>query len=143
MKITVTAINTDEAVLVRGTSALGWLGKFGCPLVTGDAVFIPARGHEDNLRAGSQLTVETSFDEVRELQVQRGDVPDSMHPLTNPCDYSITGTVTSVAPQGVVRVSVRGLIFTLERKELNGTNPQVGDHLSFELHRLTLWDTAS
>jgi len=140
MKITVTAINPDEAVLVRGTSALGWPGKFGCPLVTGDAIFIPARGFEHNLRVGNEIDVETSFEDIDDARIVGGDTPDSMCALDNAGDYEVTGTVTHVAPDGFVRVSVRGLFFALDRKELKGIEPQPGEHLAFRLSRLTLWD---
>jgi hypothetical protein len=143
MKITVTSINTDEAVLVRGTSALGWRGSFGCPLVAGEAVFIPARGHEHNLRPGNSIQVETSFDEVQNVRIVEENADDRMIALGNSCDYEITGTVTFTAPEGIVVVSVRGLNFSLDRKELNGVAPKVGQRLAFELSRLTLWDAAT
>lgn len=142
MKITVTGINKDEAVLVRGTSALGWRGKFGCPLVAGDAIFIPVRSHEDNLKVGNELTVETSYDEIHNVRLV-ADAQDSMRALDNSADYDVTGTVMFAAPEGIVKVSVRGLIFTLQRKDLNGVSPKLGQHLAFELHRLTLWDMAT
>jgi hypothetical protein len=143
MKITVTGINKDEAVFVRGTSALGWRGSFGCPLVAGEAVFIAARSQEYNLRPGNTISVETSFDEVENVRIVADDADDSMVALDNPCDYDITGTVTFAAPQGIVVVSVRGLNFSLDRNELKDIAPKVGQHVAFELHRLTLWDTAT
>lgn len=143
MKITVTSINTEEAVLLRGTSALGWRGKFGCPLVIGDAIFVPARSREYNLKVGNSLTVETSYDEIANVRLVAAGTPDTMRALDNPTDYEVTGTVTFVAPKGIAKISVRGLMFTLERKELNGIDPHPGQHLTFELRRLTLWDTAT
>jgi hypothetical protein len=139
MRITVIAVDQSEVSLVRGTSALGWRGQFGCPLVVGDAVFIAARGREANLRAGNSLAVETGYESVAGVKI----VPtaENMRPLDNPGDYLICGRVVHVAPQGIVRVSVRGLIFNLERAELHGLQPQVGDGLEFLLQGLSLWDT--
>jgi len=50
--------------------------------------------------------------------------------------------VVFTTPQGIVRVSVRGLIFTIDREELEGLNPTLGQYLKFAVHGLTLWDTA-
>lgn len=139
MKITITAINPDEAVLIRGTSALGWPGKFGCPLVIGDAIFIPARAHEHELRVGNSISVDASFDEIDEPMVVDDGVPDGMVALATAGDYEVTGSVTHAAPQGNVSVSVRGLNFTIERKELGTVMPEVGQHLRFNVRRLVFW----
>lgn len=142
MRIIVTGINTDEAVLVRGTSALGWRGTFGCPLVTGDAVFIPARGFEHNLRVGNEVVVETSFESISGLHIipVSASNPETMHAIDGGRDYFVRGTVVFNAPEGLIRVSVRGFVFTLDREELGGLEPQSGDILEFNLHGLTLWD---
>lgn len=140
MRITVISVNQEEVALVRGTSAFGRRGTFGCPLVVGDAVFIPSGGREDNLRAGSSISVETGYEDVSEFAVVE-EAAESMLRLDMPGDYLITGRVVHVAPQGVVRISVRGLHFEIERDELRGVSPEVGQHVSFKLHGLSLWDT--
>jgi hypothetical protein len=140
MKITVTAIDPDTAVLVRGTSALGWTGKFGCPLVIGDAVFIPARGFEHNLRVGNSIAVDTSFDEVDDVAIVAADAPDAMVALESAGDYEVIGEVMHAAPEGNVVVSVRGLQFTLERKDLRALVVELGQRLRFNVRRLVFWD---
>lgn len=140
MKITITAIDPDTAVLVRGTSALGWSGKFGCPLVIGDATFIPARGFEHNLRVGNSLSVDTSFDEADGVEILADDAPDSMVALEAAGDYEVTGVVMHAAPLGNVVVSVRGLMFTLERESLGAIRVEPGQHLRFNVRRLAFWD---
>lgn len=140
MKVTVTGINTDEAVLVRGTSALGWPGTFGCPVVTGEAIFIPARGYEHDLRIGRELTVEASYNAIDNLEIVAGSEIESMQPLREPYSYKVCGSVTNATNAGNVSVVVRGFAFTLERGDLDGVAPSAGDKLRFELHGLTLWD---
>jgi hypothetical protein len=140
VKITVIAVDQDEVALVRGTSALGWRGRFGCPLVVGEVVFIPARGLEDNLRAGNHIQAETGHEEISHFKVN-ATAAESMQPLELRGDYLVRGLVVHVAPQGMIRVSVRGLEFALERDELGGANPKNGDHVEFHLHGLSLWDT--
>jgi len=140
VKITVIAIDQDEVALVRGTSALGWRGKFGCPLVVGEVVFIPARGLEDNLRAGNHIQAETGYEEISRFTMNSSPA-ESMQPLELRGDYLIRGLVVHVAPEGMIRVSVRGLEFAIERRELEGADPRVGDHVEFCLHGLSLWDT--
>lgn len=140
MKITITAIDPDTAVLVRGTSALGWSGKFGCPLVIGDAIFIPARGFEHNLRIGNSIAVDTSFDEADQIETVGADTADAMVALPTPGDYQVTGGVTHAAPEGNVVVSVRGLMFTLERKDVGACPLAPGQRLRFNVRRLVFWD---
>ena len=140
MRITVITVDPNEPALVRGTSALGWRGKFGCPLVVGEAVFIPARGHEDRLRSGAMINVETGHESISEFKIL-SEVADGMRPLDCAGDYAVCGHIVHVAPQGIARVSVRGLTFELERSELNDTTPKVGDSVEFLLHGLSLWDS--
>ena len=125
---------------MRGTSALGWRGSFGCPMVTGDAVFIPSRGAEASLRAGAEISVDTGYESVEDVQLVLGTTQEYMRGMEDARDYLVGGPVVFVAPLGNIQVSVRGLIFTLERGDLDGLDPQVGDFLHFELHGLTLWD---
>lgn len=141
MKITVTGINKDEAVFVEGSSALGWSATFGCPLVTGEVIIVPARGHEDDLRPGAEIFVETSFQSVDNVAVvPKPPAVESMRRLSDSCEYEVCGLVIACAPQGNVRVSVRGLEFTLHREDLGDLQPQVNDYLRFAVHRLTFWD---
>lgn len=142
MKITVIAVDQDAVSLVRGTSALGWRGTFGCPLVVGEVIFIPARGYEDNLRAGNSITVQTGYEEISEFKIVQSWQPDGMQPSGAAGDYLVRGEVVHCAPQGNVRINVRGLEFTLEREALNGAQPQLGDRVEFSLHGLSFWDTA-
>ena len=129
---------------MKGTSAFGWRGKFGCPLVVGDAVFIPAKGQEDNLRSGNSIAVETGHEDISGFRVLNGDGggKESMQPLPMPGDYLVRGLIVHCAPAGNVRVSVKGLEFTLERAELGGAQPAVGDTVEFALHGLSFWDMA-
>ena len=141
MRVTVTAIDQETAVLVRGTSAFGWRGKFGCPIVTGDAVFIPARGRERDLRVGNTISVEPGHESVTEVQLHVAGV-EGMKPLDNPGDYLLNGKVVFCAPQGVVRVSIRDFVFELQRDELGGLEPAIDDRIQFALHGLSFWDKA-
>lgn len=140
MRVTVTAIDQETAVLVRGTSAFGWRGKFGCPVVTGDAVFIPARGRENDLRVGTTLSVEPGHESVSQISIKASAAADSMKPLDNPGDYLVQGKVVSCAPKGVVRVCVRDFVFELQRDELEGLEPAINDSIQFALQGLSFWD---
>lgn len=139
MKVTITAIQDDEAVLVKGTSALGHRGKFGCPLVTGEAVFIPARGFERNLRVGNVISVETAHESVSNFRVV-DEQSDMMQALDQAGDYAVRGRITLQAPQGRITVAVRGFTFRLDRSELNGQTLSIGQYVQFNLHGLALWD---
>src|SRR5262245_8875576 len=100
MRVTVISVNEDEAVLVRGTSALGMPGKFGCPVVVGDVVFIPSRGFEHNLRPGSTISVETGYESLSEVEVVALDASSNaelMEPGGEPGDYLVRGRVVSKA----------------------------------------------
>jgi hypothetical protein len=144
VRITVTAIeDSDDVVLVRGTSAFGRRGKFGCPLVTGEVIFIAAAGAEGNLRVGNSLNVQTGWESLSNLKLIDSAIPPSMQPLAVSGDYLIRGRVIFVAPQGIVRVSVRGLIFALQRQELDGLDPQLDEMLECCLHGLSMWDQAT
>lgn len=140
MKITVTGINKDEAVLVHGSSALGWPATFGCPLVIGEVIIVPARGQEDDLRPGAEIEVQTSFQSADQIQiVQKPHAVESMRRLSDAYEYEVCGIVIASAPQGNVRVSVRGLEFTIDRQDIGELQPQINDYLSFVVHRLAFW----
>jgi hypothetical protein len=140
LKITVIAVNQDEAALVRGTSALGWRGKFGCPLVVGEAVFLPCTGRERDLHIGNTIVVEAGYEDISDFVIGSSNAL-SIQPLDNPGDYLVNAEVLRVAPEGMVQVAVREFELAVERKHLNGTQPCVGNHVTFKLYGLSLWDS--
>jgi hypothetical protein len=142
MRVTVITVNQDEAVLVRGTSALGVRGTFGCPLVVGDVIFIPSRGFEDNLRMGSTIQVDPGYESVSDVETIPGDeLVELMEPAGEPGDYLIQGRVAATTG-GFTRVSVRGFVFAVDNRDLPECSLQIGDGLRFKLQRLHFWDTA-
>lgn len=140
MRITVVAVEENEAVLVSGTSAFGIRGKFGCPLVAGEVIFIAARGFEDNLRAGGSITVETDYESLSDVSVlPDGDV-QTMEPAAQAGDYVVRGRVLSAVDGGIVRVGVRGFVFDLDCRDIAPLTVEVGQGLRFTVHRLVFWD---
>jgi hypothetical protein len=143
MRVTIISINEGQAVLVRGTSALGVVGSFGCPLVVGDAVFVASRGFEDNLRGGTTIEVEAGYESLSDIEcVSADEVSETIEPCGEPCDYLVHSRVISVQ-SGIVRVSVRALYLNIEREHLGGLTPEEQGGVRFKLHRLHFWDTAT
>lgn len=143
MRITITAINSETPALVPGTSALGWRGKFGCPLGIGDVIYVASAGDEANLRVGSTIAVKTSFEYVNSVSFTSALLNDCLEPVSSQGDYKVRGRVVSVAPEGRVQISVRGLLFDLERESLDGAKPKVNDYAEFQLYGLVFWDKGS
>lgn len=142
MRVTVISTDDKEAVLVRGTSALGIRGTFGCPLVVGEVIFIPSRGFEDNLRAGKSIDAEPGYESLSDIAILPAGTQETIQPAAEPGDYAIQCRVLSVVAAGDVRVGIRGFVVAIDRRDLQGLIPKVDDGLKFTMHRLSLWDKA-
>lgn len=139
MGIEIVSLDRSKVILV-GDTALGYKGKFTCPIVSGAAILVSCTGREETLVLRASLSVETSQEGVTNFVILSNQSDHSIIPLDQAGDYRVIGTVSLNGDDEVFYIDVGDFTFIVDIDETEGIIPQKGDTVEFILHGLTLWD---
>ena len=131
MQVTITRIDREDVQVNEHTH--GFWAVFSCPLTVGSAIIV---GNKNNFAQGETIDVETSFERISTWAILPESSSPRMSPLVERGDYQVTGKVDMTWEDGVISIDA-DFHFMLDAGR--DTTPNIGQWVTFNVHRLILW----